>query len=768
MSLLRKILLTFFLLFPISNSFSAVVTEVRDTDVADGGSNTVNGIEFNKEGTKMFTVYQGHTDAGDPNRDEGHGAYGTEPYRYVNEYTLSTPFDISTKTYAGNSERCQLDYGVNTNLDSRHFDLKFSNDGMKLFTTSSSLADSAADSDRIYRFDLTSPFDVSTCSYVQRIDLDTDALQNESNAGTRGTSNTDKQQNRIQGMEISRNGMKLFAIYHGQASFSEDNPRKTRLLEYQLTSSYDLTTASLVTSGGIELEDEISNPMSLKFSANGKRIWALDHSSHTITQISLNAAYDTSTFTIDGTLNLHTLTSSNLSQMRGVTFSTAGIRMYIAVDSSGGRGSEDIFEYNLACPFNIFAEKCPSITDNGDRTAMAIAQIEIAKRTIDQSTDTVLNRLKWIRRNKDKQNLTNLNIDINFTNQMLASLTKAIKTSAAKKKKNDKEQGVFYWSEGSIAVGRIGDTSIASTRKIGTNAITVGSDKFTNNNGIKGLAFRLGRNNVDVGTSGSNLDTDTYNLTYYATSPVKDDSKFIDTIIGFGKLKSDILTVVDGKNLTAERKGEQLYGTIRIKDEIKKDNLIIIPSGRFDLGHTILNGYKETGTGAIDVKKQHVRTKKLRAGIAIVEDLSNNKYTFKRHGKLEYVADIDRSSNFKYNYASDKSVSFNDTLHSGALHNLNGEIGIDIIMPNSFSVFLIYERNQALGVGHTDKIHIAFGYLPNKETNYSFSIDGGDNLKSNYIFVKNINDYLINFKLTNDLIRPEDYDEASVNLSRKF
>ena len=51
MSLLRKILLTFFLLFPISNSFAAVVTEVRDTDVAGGDSNTVNGIEFNKEGT---------------------------------------------------------------------------------------------------------------------------------------------------------------------------------------------------------------------------------------------------------------------------------------------------------------------------------------------------------------------------------------------------------------------------------------------------------------------------------------------------------------------------------------------------------------------------------------------------------------------------------------------------------------------------------------------------------------------------------------------
>ena len=65
---------------------------------------------------------------------------------------------------------------------------------------------------------------------------------------------------------------------------------------------------------------------------------------------------------------------------------------------------------------------------------MALAQIEIAKRTIDHSTDTALNRLKWIRRNKDEQNLTNLNIDFNFTNQKLASLTEVVKASAAKKK----------------------------------------------------------------------------------------------------------------------------------------------------------------------------------------------------------------------------------------------------------------------------------------------------------------------------------------------
>ena len=39
----------------------------------------------------------------------------------------------------------------------------------------------------------------------------------------------------------------------------------------------------------------------------------------------------------------------------------------------------------------------------------------------------------------------------------------------------------------------------------------------------------------------------------------------------------------------------------------------------------ILDDYKESGTGAIDVDKQHIRSKKMRAGFAAVQDLSNDK-----------------------------------------------------------------------------------------------------------------------------------------------
>ena len=610
----------------------------------------------------------------------------------------------------------------------------------------------------VLRFDLTVPFDISTCSYSQRTShLLTDANRNNSLAGDDGIADGNGG-NRLMAVSLSNDGKKMFIVtYFGF------------VLEFDLSTPYDITSPSVNNDAGIDLSSHVSNPMSIEFSEDGKRFFVSNHNSDRVVQISLNAPFDTSSHTVDGFVNLNTTGFGRMDQMRHATFSKNGLIMYISNDDSSAIHKIDqIYEYSLACPFDIIGGNCPSITENSDRTGMALAQIEIAKRTIDHSTDTALNRLKWIRRNKDEQNLTNLNIDFNFTNQKLASLTEVVKTSAAKKKTKDKEEDVFYWSEGSISIGRIGDTSISSTKKIGTNAITIGADRFTDENGIKGLAFRLGRNNVDVGSAGSNLDTDTYNITYYSTSPIEDDTKFLDSVIGYGKLKSSLLTVIDGRDLTANRSGHQIYGTIRIKDEIKKDNITFIPSGRFDIGHTILGSYKESGSGGIDVEKQHVRSKKIRAGLSAVEDISNEKYIIKRHGKLEYVVDVDRSSDFKYTYVGDKSQSFNDILHSEALHNINGEIGIDIVLPDRFSIFLIYERNQAIGSGHTDKIHIAIGYLPNKETNYAFSIDGSDNLKSNYVISKNINDFIIDFKLTNDLLRPEDLDEAFLNLSRKF
>ena len=742
MSLIKKILMVFFILLPIPHSFANMVTFVQST-ITQTQTNFPGGVHFKPDGTKMFVLSASKL-SGD--------------YSKVSEFNLSTPFDLSTSSYAGDGESCILNSGNTTTgpVDKVH-GLKFSKNGMMMFVARGRTSNDD-DADLVFRFDLTSPFDISTCSFAnQTTGLDTTALQNGSNAGVRASG---KNKNYIRGFDISGDGKKLFVVYHGQSSAD------TRLLEYELATAFDLSSdISLVTNAGIDIATQVTNPKGIKFSPDGKRLFTVDHqgSSQDVSQFTLDVAYSTSSFSIDGTVSIESTNDEPV----GITFSTSGLKMFVGRDN--GDGERGILKYDLVCPFNIIAGKCPPITENKDRTGIAMAQIEIAKRSIDQSTDTALNRLKWIRRNKDKQNLTNLNINFNFTNQRLASLTEVVRTSAAKKKKKDKDNNrdIFYWSEGSVAIGRVGDTSISSTKEINTNRITVGADRFIDDKALRGLAFSVGRSNVDVGNMGSNVDADTYNLTYYSTSPMKDDEKFVDTIIGIGKIHSDILTVLDGKELTANRRGKQIFGTIKIKDEIKGDKFTLIPSGRFDIGHTLLDDYEEVGNGGIIVEKQHVRTKNLRAALAAVEEISNDKYTIKRHGKIEYRADIDRSSDFKYKY-KEGSGTLTDTLHVGALHNISGELGIDIVFPENYSIFIIYERDQAIDYGHTDNLHIALGYLPNKNTNFAIQLEGINNTESNYVFSKNINDFILDFKLSNDLMNPTEYQEAAINLTGKF
>ena len=755
MSFIKKILFVFFILLPISHSFASMVSLVHSKSGLDNGvGSTVNGVDFNNDGTKMFIVFQG-PEAG-------------TTYSIVEEYNLSTPFNVSTASYAGDSEICSLDTGDTTfGPKDRVYDIDFSRDGMKLLVARGGSGSANAEDDRVFMFNLTSPFDVSTCSFANdTIALDSPALQEGSNAGPpKEGGGSGNSKNRAQAIKINDDGTKLFITMQGAGAY------EVRLLEYELSTPYDLETISLVTSAGINLESSVEdNPNGLDFSKNGKRLFVLSHNNgqRSVTQISLTRAFDTSSFTIDGTIKLTSISGVPTIGPRGLAFSSSGLKMYVLDADSGS----DAYEFDLVCPFNLFKGKCPAITDNSDRTGIAEAQVELANRTIDLSTKSVLNRLKWIRRNKDKQNLSNQNIKLNFSNSLISSLSElpisSFKKVSTTKNNVKSNKNYFYWSEGGISVGRIGDTSIASSKEINVKSLTFGFDKFKDDYGIEGFAFRLGGDDVDIGSSGSNLDSKTYNLTYYSTTPIEDDTKFIDKIFGIGKIRSDIVTVLDGSNRTADRTGNQMFGTFKLKDEIMKNNLILVPSAQFDFGHTILNGYKESGAGAIIVEDQHVRTKNLRATIAVFEDLSTDKYEFKRHGKLEYLADVDRSSDFKYRYVSDKETSFSERLHTGALHNINAEAGLDIVFSNSYSIFLIYERNQAIDSGHTDNLYIALGYLPYEGAEYAFTINGSENLLSKLEFKKSVNGLNLSFNVNDDLTNLGDNREANIVLNKVF
>ena len=128
-----------------------------------------------------------------------------------------------------------------------------------------------ADQDNAYVYDLSSPYDISSCSQSSKTtNLDSSTFTDGSRAGTTSAA---RGNHRLQGIEINNDGTKLFLLFYDVGTSN------TRLYEYNLTTPYDLTTLSLNTNAGIELtfSEDIDNAAGMRFSPNGKRLFVVTH-----------------------------------------------------------------------------------------------------------------------------------------------------------------------------------------------------------------------------------------------------------------------------------------------------------------------------------------------------------------------------------------------------------------------------------------------------------------------------------------------------------
>ena len=336
-------------LFSISNSFAAMVTFNQSVTVPASIDAQISGIHFNKDGTKMFTVYMKRITADD--------SINT---RFIHEYNLSKPFDISTRAYAGDNERCTLT-GTTNNVNYYIHDLEFSSDGMKLIVTQTRQSNLSGGPDQVHIFNLASPYDVSSCViFKTHNNLDFYKVTHGSKAGNYSGGTAQRRYHSLQGVEISNDGTKLFLLFADRFNAIMADPKvdgvgdiTARLYEYNLDSPYDINSLSLlndpsqelVMNAGIPLPDTLfgaNYPKGMRFSPDGKRIFfiAHDNTSSTnsvpgISQVSLEKPFDTSSYTLDGGVDLSGLSTSN-DAASGIAFSEDGLKLYIGDDNGTG------------------------------------------------------------------------------------------------------------------------------------------------------------------------------------------------------------------------------------------------------------------------------------------------------------------------------------------------------------------------------------------------------------------------------------------------
>ena len=93
---------------------------------------------------------------------------------------------------------------------------------------------------------------------------------------------------------------------------------------------------------------------------------------------------------------------------------------------------------------------------------------------------------------------------------------------------------------------------------------------------------------------------------------------------------------------------------------------------------------------------------------------------------------------------------------------------MDIVFSNNYSIFVIYERSQAIDYGHTDNLYIALGYLPYEGAEYAFTINGSENLLSKLEFKKNVEGLNLSFNVKDDITNLGDNREANIVLNKVF
>ena len=713
---MKKILKTSFFVFSFlalfySNAFAFI--EFKQSKDISSDADGLRQINFKPDGTIMYVT----------NREKD----TTSTTDSVIQYSLSTPFDINTATKTSSTPL--------TNIDKPHA-IKFKPDGKVMY-----VIDNAELSVRQYN--LTTAWDTSTLQYDDDFNV--------------------SDENQLRSLAFKTDGTKMYVTGN-----------QTEVIQqFTLSTPWDVKTATKDSTQSSALTSKESNPRSIQFHSSGTIFYIGGNGSDSIHKYTLTTPWDVSTLEFSQSYSFSDqVSSSGNSIMAGFIFSANFTKLYITQDTDSRQsqtGTNTIFEYSVACAGTI---TCADASANDDVKAIIEANVELSKRIIKNNTLPIFHRIEWLRRHKNKDNLSNLNAEIDFTNEKISKLVSALKNSKKEIDRSYDSEDWFKWSEGRISLGK--NKSINSSSKdIHSYGISVGADKIKDDDrdAMHGYVFQYANDNVDIGSSGTKLETDAYSFALYDTK-LRDDHFFTDALIGVSLLDIDQKRVIYGNILEGNREGQQIYGSFNFGKRIVDEDLNLNPGIKLDLGYTKLKAFRErTVVGdsladAILYKEQNIKSALITLGVLLDKTDTDKEEDeiINHHGRLEYIADLSPSSDAEFYYLNSQSTVYNYNVENKSKHNLRIGYGFDVTSITGWSFVGNFERFQSNGKGHSNEIYLSVGYVPIDEMKFVFDLNNFENtsfsytnningfdlkMSSNYNFISDVPDYGANIEISN-------------------
>ena len=238
-------------------------------------------IFFKPDGTKMYIV----------------GASGDD----VNEYNLSTAWNISTASYVQNKSVSAQDTSPTG--------IFFKPDGTKMYITGSNL-------DTVFQYTLSTPWNVTTSNYIY-------PTNGYFKAGNESTP-TD--------IFFKPDGTRMYIIGISGRTVNE----------YSLSTAWSISTASYVRDKTVDAQD--TSPTGLFFKPDGTKMYTVGASGDSVSEYNLSIAWQVNLAVFFQNFSV----AAQETNPAAVFFKPDGTKMYIV-----GPSGDDVNEYNLSTAWNV-------------------------------------------------------------------------------------------------------------------------------------------------------------------------------------------------------------------------------------------------------------------------------------------------------------------------------------------------------------------------------------------------------------------------------
>ena len=384
---------------------------------------------------------------------------------------------------------------------------------------------------------------------------------------------------------------------------------------------------------------------------------------------------------------------------------------------------------------------------------------------VSKSINIVSSRIAKLNSDIIDNTTTAQNIKLNFGNAILTSLANNLEISNVSIEKLIPE-GWNSWSEGAISFTKIGDKNNSSSKDIDSESLAFGFDKQLNNKDQIGFALQYGQSDAYVGSGATQTESKNYNFSVYRSRSLKNNN-FVDGIIGFGLINSDVIRKSGSNTLTGSRDGKQIFSSINYGKTFNNYDANVTPTIRFDLGYIELDPYTESGTNPLTYSKQTIESGLASLGFKFDNIKKLNQGNFKPFISTEYNLDFSNTSDVKLNYVSDTSTYYNYIANENSKHLFTSEIWFEYTSLKNFDLSSSYKRVQGNESEHQDMIKFRANFKSQRETEYAVTLDGSKDFTTGLDINKKINGFDFNFNASQAFNKNLD-KQARIALSRKY